>query len=103
MALMIFINAVKLFHTHHESAKAFFSSGASYLAVKSHFPPVQVSQDNHCPICDFNLMKDADMGHSVIVFFARMSSKALFTSQLPQSFHHFAIPGKDRAPPSLLS
>jgi hypothetical protein len=90
MALMIFISAVKLFHSHHDSDNSYFSLH-------------QVSQDKHCPICDFNLMKDADMAHSDIHDSIRESVNAVFASPLQQSLHQFSIPGKGRAPPFFLS
>lgn len=102
MAMMVFINGVKLFHSHHDSDNSFSRSSISSF-VHSDFSLHQVSQDKHCPICDFNLMKDADMAYSDIPLFIRVSGNAIFTSLLPLSLHQFSIPGKGRAPPVFIS
>jgi hypothetical protein len=103
MALMIFINAVKLFHSHHELANASQHTVAGYLVDKSTSPPIKVSQDNRCPICDFSLMKDGNIAHSDINFFTRTSDKAAFASPLSSYPNRFSISTKDRAPPVLIS
>jgi hypothetical protein len=65
MALMLYINAIKLFHTHPGS----YSPVYSFHAVHAHALP-SISPDNtvrhivhgnHCAICDFQLAKDADV------------------------------------------
>jgi hypothetical protein len=61
MALMLYINAIKIFHTH--------PGGYSFNAVRSHaFTPVSsdnqgqhIVHGNQCAICDFQLTKDADV------------------------------------------
>jgi hypothetical protein len=103
VALMIFINGVKLFHSHHDSYNSSSRSSISSFAVNSCFSLQQVSKDKHCPICDFNLMKDADMTHIGIPIFIRISGSAVFTSPLPQSLHQFSFPIKGRAPPAFFS
>ena len=103
MALMMFINGVKLFHSHHDSYNFTSGSSISSYVVNYNFSLHQLSKDKHCPICDFNLMKDADLAHSDIPIFIRISGNAVFTSLLPESLHQFSIPGKDRAPPVFLS
>jgi hypothetical protein len=103
MALMVFINGVKLFHSHHDLDNSPSRSYISSFKVNSSFSLQKVSKDKHCPICDFNLMKDADMAHSDIPFFIRVSGNAVFTIPLPQSLHQFSIPSKGRAPPFFLS
>jgi hypothetical protein len=63
MGLMLYINAIKIFHTH--------PGGYSFNAVRTH-ALTPVSPDNHnqgqhvahgnrCAICDFQLTKDADV------------------------------------------
>jgi hypothetical protein len=103
MAVMMFINGVKLFHSHHDSDNSSSRSYIGSFTINSDFSLHQVSQDKHCPICDFNLMKDADIAHSDIPLFIRLSGNAIFSSPLPQSLHQFSIPGKGRAPPVFLS
>jgi hypothetical protein len=103
MAVMVFINGVKLFHSHHDSDNSSSHSAISSFAVNSCFSLHQISQDKHCPICDFNLMKDADMAHSDIPHFIRISGNAVFSCPLPHTLQQFSIPGKDRAPPFFLS
>jgi hypothetical protein len=103
MAMMIFINGIKLFHTHHDSDNSSSRSSTSSFTSNSCFSLHQVTQDKHCPICEFNLMKDADMAHSDIPFFIRVTGNAVFTNQLPQSLHQFSILSKGRAPPFFLS
>jgi hypothetical protein len=103
MAMMVFINGVKLFHSHHDLDNSSSRSSIISLVVNSDFSLHQVSQDKHCPICDFNLMKDADMAHSDIPLFVRVSGNAVFSYPLPHSLHQFSIPGKGRAPPVFLS
>ena len=103
MALMMFINVVKLFHSHHDSDNSSSRFSISSFAVNYGLSLHQVTKDKHCPICDFNLMKDADLAHSDIPIFIRISGNAVFTSLLPESLHQFSIPGKDRAPPVILS
>jgi hypothetical protein len=102
MALMLFINAVKLFHSHHELTNASQHTIAGYLIEKSS-PPIKISQDNRCPICDFNLMKDGNIAHADINFFTRTSDKVAFASPLPSYLYRFSISCKDRAPPVLVS
>jgi hypothetical protein len=103
LALMVFISGVKLFHSHHDSDSSSSRFSISSFAVNSNFAPTQVSQDKHCPICDFNLMKNADINHSDIPAFFRVSVNAVFTIALQQSLHQFSFPGRDRAPPVILS
>jgi hypothetical protein len=103
MALMIFINAVKLFHSHHELTNASQHTVAGYLGDKSTSPPIKVSRDNRCPICDFSLMKDGNIAYADIIFFIRTSDKAAFASPLPSYLFRFSISSKDRAPPVLVS
>ena len=61
VALMLYINAIKIFHTH--------PGGYSFNAVHA-YALTPVSPDNHgyhlvhgnhCAICDFQLVKDADV------------------------------------------
>jgi hypothetical protein len=103
LALMIFINAVKLFHSHHELANASQHTVAGYLIDKFTAHPIKISQDNRCPICDFNLMKDGNIARADINFFTRTSDKASFVSPLPSYLYRFSIAAKDRAPPVLVS
>jgi hypothetical protein len=103
MALMMFISGVKLFHSHHDSDNSSSRSSIRSIAVNSDFSLHQISQDKHCPICDFNLMKDADMAHSDIPLFIRVSGNAVFSSPLSSSIHQFSIPNKGRDPPVFLS
>jgi hypothetical protein len=103
MALMMFINGIKLFHSHYNSDNSSSGSSVISFSVNSHFSLHEVTQDKHCPICDFNLMKNADVAHSDISPFIRASGIAVFTSHLPRSLHQFSLPGKDRAPPVLFS
>jgi hypothetical protein len=103
MALMMFISGVKLFHSHHDLDTYSSRSSASSVKASPYFSLHQVSKDKHCPICDFNLMKDADMAHSDIHVSIRESVNAVFASPLQQSLHQFSIPGRGRAPPAFLS
>ncbi|HTB25541.1 MAG TPA: hypothetical protein VK711_09220 [Puia sp.] len=103
MALMIFISGVKLFHSHHDSYNSSSHSSARSLTVNSDFSLHRISQDKHCPICDFNLMKDADMAYSDIPLFIRVSGNAVFTSLLSQSLPQYSFPGRGRSPPVFLS
>jgi hypothetical protein len=103
MALMMFISVVKLFHSHHDSDNLSSRSSINSFTFNSHFSLHQVSKDKHCPICDFNFMKDAEIAHSDTPFFIRVSDNAVFASQLPQSLQQFSITGKGRAPPVFLS
>ena len=99
MALMMFINGVKLFHSHHDSYNFTSGSSISSYADNYNFSLDRLSKDNRCPICDFNLMKDADQAHSNIPIFIRISGNAVFAGLLPESLHQFSITGKDQAPP----
>jgi hypothetical protein len=103
MVLMVFINGVKLFHSHHDSFYSSSHSSISFPKGNSHLSLHQIAQDKHCPICDFNLMKNADIAHSDISPFIRVSGNAVFTSHLPTSLHPFSFPIKGRAPPVFLS
>jgi hypothetical protein len=98
MTLMIFINAIQLFHTHADVNRS-----RSVVAAKLKFPHQDISQSNRCPICEFNLVKDADLTHADIPLFVRASRTILFNSPITLSLHQFAILSKGRAPPSLLS
>lgn len=99
MALMMFINGVKLFHSHHDFDNSASRSSISYFTGNSHFSLHQVTQDKHCPICDFNLMKNADKAHSDVPLFFRLSENIVFTSPLTQSLPQVSFPSKGRAPP----
>jgi len=61
MALMLYINAIKLFHTHPGGYS--FNTVHAY-ALTSVSPDNQgqhIVHGNHCAICDFQLVKDADV------------------------------------------
>jgi hypothetical protein len=61
MTLMLYINAIKLFHTHPDGYS--FNTVHAYVLTPS--PPDNQGQHivhgNHCAICDFQLVKDADV------------------------------------------
>ncbi len=98
LALILFINAVKLFHTHpqvpqkQEITKTFF-------AVRN--AQQNLAANDRCAICEFNFIKDADLTVMPVIEIPVREINTALSSKLPVflSFHHFAISG--RAPPSV--
>jgi len=102
MALMLFINAVKLFHTH----TALLQSAVFSKKVLSHhsgdIQPTATSQNDHCAICDFKLAKDADVTETVIALIPLSNIDEAIGGKLPACISIFQSASPGRAPPVLL-
>lgn len=61
MALMLYINAIKLFHTHPGGYSFNTVHAYALTSVSSDNHGQHLVQGNHCAICDFQLVKDADV------------------------------------------
>ena len=100
MALMLYINAIKLFHTH--------PGGYSFDAVRTHvFTPVtpdnhgqHIVQGNQCAICDFQLVKDADIAAVSIEMTPMRQVDVYRAAYLHTWLPVFPVSTPGRAPPA---
>jgi hypothetical protein len=100
IGVMLFINAIKVFHSHKNDLNdSTFNSKAPCLQVKSNIYSSHYSKDSRCPICDFDLMKDADAVHLTITLFIPLCGAPLYNCALPNFLHNFSISTTGRAPP----
>ena len=101
MALMLFINAVKLFHTHRVVADPI---GFSKIISPHHSGDIQShssNQNDHCAICDFKLAKDAEISETVIALIPLFHEDVVSVVKLPAYISAFQSTSPGRAPPVL--
>gem|GEM_PF-3906885 len=104
MALMLYINAIKLFHTHPGSYSPVYSFHTVHAHALSPNSPDNQGQHivhaNHCAICDFQLAKDADVAAVAIdptpIWQVDVYRATCLHAYLP----HFYITTSGRAPPA---
>jgi hypothetical protein len=99
IALILFINAVKLFHTHPQSSQKLHVTRSFFAGINDH---QQVSTNDRCAICAFNFVKDADITPLPVLALPTQQFNLIVSFKLPafQSIHHSTNSG--RAPPSLV-
>jgi hypothetical protein len=61
MALMLYINAIKLFHTHPGGYSFNAFHAHTFSSVSPDSQGQHIVRGTHCAICDFQLVKDADV------------------------------------------
>ena len=98
-ALILFINAVKIFHTHPQSFQKHHVARYFSTGIDDH---QKLSTDDHCAICAFNFIKDADLIPISVLVILEQQYSGVVSFKLPAipSIHYTAI--SDRAPPSLV-
>jgi hypothetical protein len=100
MALMLYINAIKLFHTHPGGYS--FNTVHAY-ALTSVSPDNQgqhIVHGNHCAICDFQLVKDADLTAVSIDMIPMRQVDVYRATFLHAYLPFFYITTPGRAPPA---
>ena len=101
MALMLFINAVKLFHTH----PALTESAVFAKKVSSHHSgdilPQRDIQNDHCAICDFQLTKDAEVPTTTVALIPLFHQDTFCIPKLLSFISAFHSTSSGRAPPFL--
>ena len=101
MLLMLFINAVKLFHTHPPvTAPAVSSKNISSHSAED-FQLRGTSQNEHCAICEFTLAKDAEVVETLMVLVPWFHTDLIGTPQLPVYISALQSISSGRAPPVL--
>ena len=101
MLLMIFINAVVLFHTHPTFTAQSVSCKNTPSHYSSNFQYLGTSHTEHCPICDFRLSKDADLVETLMFLSPLSHTNVIGTPKLPVYFSALQSISSDRAPPVL--
>jgi hypothetical protein len=99
VALMLFINGVKLFHTHAVNPQ-YTPSGKSAISSIAG-DAGQVKQNDHCTICDFQLVRDADVSQITIIISPVQQAAVICAAHLPVCLLTFPITSSGRAPPAL--
>ncbi len=98
---MLFINVVKLFHSHPVTADPV----AFAKAVSSHhsgdIAPHRINQNDHCAICDFKLAKDAETSDTYISSIPIFSEAPVTEAKLPACIPVSLSISFGRAPPAL--
>jgi hypothetical protein len=99
IALILFINAVKLFHTHPQSSQKLQVRRSFFAGISDH---QQLSINDRCAICAFNFIKDADVSPLPVIPLPAKQYSAVVSFKLPvlHSVNHSTNSG--RAPPSLV-
>jgi hypothetical protein len=100
MALMLYINAIKLFHTH--------PGGYSFNVVCAHVSPSvspekpgqHIVRGNHCAICDFQLTRDANVAAACIDIIPIRQVDVYRATALQAHLPVFDITSSGRAPPA---
>jgi hypothetical protein len=104
MALMLYINAIKLFHTHPGSYSPVYSFHAVHAHALSPISPGNPGQHivlaNHCAICDFQLARDADVAAVAIDMTPIRQVDVYRATCLHAYLPHFYITTSGRAPPA---
>lgn len=91
MAILLSIQAIKLFHTHAPSAQ-------TDHAVK-HVGGAYLEQDGHCAICDFQMAKDAVVPDMGIILTPLDFQRIQYTAPLFAVQHLTLIATSGLAPP----
>jgi hypothetical protein len=99
IALMLFINAVKLLHTHPGIPRNASFDKVSFLSIPINIGKQQIKQNDYCSICDFQLVRDADVSHITIVIPAHLQVAIVNVAHLPSCLLTFPIACSGRAPP----
>jgi hypothetical protein len=102
LTLMLFINLVKVFHTHPVVEKSV--AGREHAAVILSFglSRLEALRDDHCPICDFKLAKDADATVFHLSSTRLSSSACLHLEGNLADLPRFYATCSGRAPPSAI-
>ena len=101
MLLMLFINAVKLFHTHRPVTAPVASSKNISSHSSGVFQLRYASQNEHCAICDFKLVKDADVVETLMALVPLLHTDVTGTPKLPVYISALQSISSGRAPPVL--
>jgi hypothetical protein len=100
IALMLFINGVKLFHTHAASAQYTSFDKATSSTLSDAAGVIQFKQDDHCIICNFQLVRDAYVSELNIVVSPLQQATLVYAAHLPAFLAAFHILSSGRAPPT---
>jgi hypothetical protein len=101
IALMLFINAVKLFHMHPGILR---DAGLTKTHSVSQSPSQdfqQIKQNDRCAICDFQLARDADPAQIIIAIAPLSQAASCHAEPLHESLDSFYASRSGRGPPSL--
>ena len=91
LLVLVFISAVKAFHTHNFSYAAQTGNSNKNTAV--------VHESYYCVICDFQIAKDSDAEVAIIHISAPSSFIVSFYSYLLPDFAQFSVTSSVRGPP----
>lgn len=94
LLVLVFINAVKTFHTHN------FSYAAQTAKANKNTPVLH--QDYYCAICDFQLAKDSDAEVATINISAPSKCIVSFYHFLLPRLSHFSVTSSVRGPPAVV-
>ena len=102
MALMLYINAIKLFHTH--PGRYSFNIVCAYAppSVSSDNQGQHIVRGNHCAICDFQLTRDADVAAVDIDIDPIRQADIYRAISLHAYLPAFEITSPGRAPPTMI-
>ena len=100
MALMLYINAIKLFHTHPGGYSFNTVHAYALTSVSSDNHRQHLVQGNHCAICDFQLARDADVAAVAIDMTPIRQVDVYRATCLHAYLPHFYITTSGRAPPA---
>ena len=103
MALMLYITAIKLFHTHpggYSSQVVHVTHVAALSSIPPHSQGQHIMHGNHCAICDFQLAKDADVATLSIDVAPIRQIDVLSITCLSAGLPAFPVTTPGRAPPA---
>jgi hypothetical protein len=100
VALMLYINAIKIFHTHPGGYSFNVVHVHAFSSVSPDHQGQHIARGNHCAICDFQLTRDADVAalglHIIPIRQFDVYSATCLDAYLPI----FYITTSGRAPPA---
>lgn len=102
IGLMLFINAIKLFHTHPDLTRY---TSLNKTKISHHSGDINshgITQNDHCAICDFRLTKDAEATETFIASIPLLINEAVTADILPTYITAFHSTSPGRAPPVLV-
>jgi hypothetical protein len=102
IALMLFINAVKLLHTHPGTPKNTSFDKVSFSSIPCNIGKQQIKENDYCSICDFQLVRDADVSQITIIIPVHLQVAVVNVAHLPSCLLTFPIACSGRAPPVLV-
>ncbi|HLX91825.1 MAG TPA: hypothetical protein VKR32_09090 [Puia sp.] len=101
IALMVFINAIKLLHSHSTTPEHYRFDQVQFSSARADIKTDHVKLNDRCRICEFQLIRDADLTEIGFVPTLFFQFAALRSAELPTLLAAFHNTTCGRSPPAL--